>query len=85
MFFLIVHFPKVKTLKTKFCKIKTLIQPFLFVHEHYYYEVVRDLMAFKKAINDKLEQLNNQKSTGIVELRTQFSKNFTKSLDHKSF
>ena len=30
----------------------------------------RDMLAFKKAIKDKLEQLNNQKNTGIAEIKT---------------
>jgi len=46
---------------------------------------VKDMMALKKAFNDKLEFLKNQKAVNINELKEQFRKNFTKSLDHKSF
>ena len=46
---------------------------------------LKDMMALKKTFNDKLEYLKNQKSLNINELKDQFRRNFTKSLDHKSF
>lgn len=45
----------------------------------------KDMMALKKAFTDKLEFLRNQKTVNLGDLKEQFRKNFTKSLDHKSF
>jgi len=39
----------------------------------------------KKAFHEKLEFLKNQKSQNINDLKDNFKRNFTKSLDHKSF
>ena len=43
------------------------------------------MAALKKAFNDKLEFLKNQKNLNITEIKDSLKKNFTKSLDHKSF
>ena len=45
----------------------------------------KDLQAFEHAINEKLEYLKNQKNMSQNENKEQLKKNFTKSLDHKSF
>ena len=45
----------------------------------------KDMMALKKAFTYKLEFLRNQKTINLGDLKEQFRKNFTKSLDHKSF
>ena len=39
----------------------------------------------KKAFNDKLEFLKNQKNLCITDIKDSLKKNFRKSLDHKSF
>lgn len=43
------------------------------------------MAALKKAFNDKLEFLKNQKNLNITDIKDSLKKNFTKSLDHKSF
>ena len=43
------------------------------------------MVTLKKTFNDKLEFLRNQKMSNINEHKDQLKKNFTKSLDHKSF
>ena len=43
------------------------------------------MLNLKKTFNDKLEFLRNQKASSINDHKDNFRKNFTKSLDHKSF
>jgi len=45
----------------------------------------KEMMNLKKTFNDKLEFLRNQKASSINDHKDNFRKNFTKSLDHKSF
>ena len=45
----------------------------------------KDMGALKKIFTDKLDFLKSQKDNNLGELTEQFRKNFTKSLDHKSF
>lgn len=45
----------------------------------------KDMQDLKKQFTNKLEFLVNQKKAALPELTDQFRKNFTKSLDHKSF
>jgi histone deacetylase complex regulatory component SIN3 len=45
----------------------------------------KEMAALKKAFNDKLEFLRNQKNLNITDIKDSLKKNFTKSLDHKSF
>ena len=45
----------------------------------------KDFIAFKKSLYDKHDFLENQKINHLNEIKEQFKKNFTKSLDHKSF
>jgi len=43
------------------------------------------MQALKHNFDDRLEFLRNQKNMNINELKDNLKKNFTKSLDHKSF
>lgn len=45
----------------------------------------KDLKALKKVLSDRLDYLKTGKTSGIGEIKENFRKNFTKSLDHKSF
>lgn len=45
----------------------------------------KEMTNLKKTFNDKLEFLRNQKASSINDHKDNFRKNFTKSLDHKSF
>ena len=45
----------------------------------------KDLKALKKALSDRLDYLKTVKKSGIGDIKEAFRKNFTKSLDHKSF
>lgn len=45
----------------------------------------KEMSDLKKQFTNKLEFLENQKKQMLPELTDQFRKNFTKSLDHKSF
>mgnify|MGYP006999480976 CR=1 FL=1 len=59
------------------------------MHEQYFKESKilksREMASMKKKFEIQLEFLNNQKSPKLNELKDAFRKNFTKSLDHKSF
>lgn len=44
----------------------------------------RELLALRKAVADRLEFLRSQKNHAISDIREQFRKNFSRSLDHKS-
>lgn len=45
----------------------------------------KDFVAFKKSLFDKHDFIENQKKNHLNEIKEIFKKNFTKSLDHKSF
>ena len=44
----------------------------------------KELLALKKTVASHLDYLKNQKQLCLNEVKEQFRKNFTKSLDHKS-
>ena len=45
----------------------------------------KELIALRKLLNDRLEYQKNQKNSQINDIKEQFKRNFTRSLDHKSF
>jgi hypothetical protein len=59
------------------------------IHDLYFDETKvlksKEMADLKKQFTNKLEFLVNQKKSALPELTEQFRKNFTKSLDHKSF
>jgi len=59
------------------------------MHDQYFDETKilksKEMADLKKQFTNKLEFLINQKKSVLPELTDQFRKNFTKSLDHKSF
>ena len=59
------------------------------IHDLYFDETKvlksKEMADLKKQFTNKLEFLVNQKKSVLPELTEQFRKNFTKSLDHKSF
>ena len=59
------------------------------IHEQYFKEgkvlKAKEMASLKQQFVTKLEFLKNHKASNINEYKDMFRKNFTKSLDHKSF